>query len=180
MCAARGYTLMELAATVSIVAILTAVAVPSFATFRQNAERTAAVNAFFHALFLARSEAVKSGRVVSLCKSADGRACSEGEPTWSRGWMVFINRDGDDPPVRDPGEKRLFFYPGWNHGEITSNRSAYSFRPLRQGVVNGTIVFCDARGPAHARAIIISHTGRPRISRRDASNRALRCAGRSP
>lgn len=94
--------------------------------------------------------------------------------------MVFVNRDSDEPPARDRGEKRLFFYPGWTNGRITSNRVAYSFRPYRQTVVNGTILFCDSRGPEHARAIIISHTGRPRISRRDASNKALRCTGPQP
>jgi hypothetical protein len=37
-------------------------------------------------------------------------------------------------------------------------------------------VFCDAGGkPSDARAIIISHTGRPRIAARDASNKALQC-----
>ena len=55
-------------------------------------------------------------------------------------------------------------YEGWRSGRITSNRLAYSFRPYTQGVVNGTIMFCDARGPDHARAIIVSHTGRPRIA----------------
>ena len=44
-----------------------------------------------------------------------------------------------------------------------------------QGVVNGTLVFCDPRGSAHARAIIISHTGRPRVARLDADGKPLRC-----
>jgi hypothetical protein len=46
---------------------------------------------------------------------------------------------------------------------------------MAQAVVNGTIVFCDARGSAHARAIIISHTGRPRVAQRDADGKPLRC-----
>jgi hypothetical protein len=89
--------------------------------------------------------------------------------------MVFVNADRDETPVRDEGEPVLQVYQGWPRGHIWSNRVAYSFRPYVQGVVNGTIVFCDSRGSAEARAIIISHTGRPRISRRDASNRPLRC-----
>jgi len=41
--------------------------------------------------------------------------------------------------------------------------------------VNGTLVFCDPRGSSSARAIVISHTGRPRVSRRDSSNKPLKC-----
>jgi type IV fimbrial biogenesis protein FimT len=63
---------------------------------------------------------------------------------------------------------------------VTSNRLAYTFRPVTQRGVNGTIVFCDERGSIAARAIIISHTGRPRVAHVDADNRPLRCAAPSP
>lgn len=170
----QGVTLIEMLATVSLVAILGALAAPSFRNLTLNSERSATVNNFFHALFLARSEAIKRGAVVTVCKSADGSTClSSG--AWNSGWIVFVNQDHDEAPVRDEGEPILQVYSGWPRGEITSNRPAYSFRPYVQGVVNGTIIFCDSRGSAEARAIIISHTGRPRISQRDASNRPLQC-----
>jgi type IV fimbrial biogenesis protein FimT len=169
-----GVTLIEMMATIAVVAILGALAAPSFQNLTLNSERTATVNSFFHALFLARSEAIKRGEVVTVCKSADGSTClNSGE--WTSGWMVFVNKDRDDLPVRDQDEPILQVYPSRSRGQITSNRPAYSFRPYTQGVVNGTIVFCDSRGSAEARAIIISHTGRPRVSQRDASNRALQC-----
>ena len=91
------------------------------------------------------------------------------------GWIVFVNVDRDEPAIRDPSEPVLAAYEARPHVTITSNRVTYSFRPTVQGVVNGTIVFCDERGSAQARAIIISHTGRPRVSKRDSSGRALRC-----
>ena len=170
----HGVTLIEMLATISVVAILGALAAPSFQNLTLNSERTATVNSFFHALFLARSEAIKRGEVVTVCKSADGLTCLHaGE--WTSGWMVFVNKDRDEPPVRDEDEPVVQVYPSRSRGQITSNRPAYSFRPYTQGVVNGTIVFCDSRGSAEARAIIISHTGRPRVSQRDASNRALQC-----
>jgi type IV fimbrial biogenesis protein FimT len=171
----KGFTLIELITTVSIVAILTAVAAPSFSDLRHNAERTTAVNNFFHGLFLARSESIKRAQVITVCKSRDGSTC-DNEAEWHEGWMIFVNTDRDDLPVRDEGEAVLRVNQGWTGGTITSNRTAYSFRPYRQAVVNGTIVFCDPRGSAQARAIIISHTGRPRVAQRDASNRALRCS----
>ena len=177
MHANRGFTLTELLTTLAIVSILSTIAAPSFAQLRLNSARTAAVNQVFHAVFLARSEAIKSNRVVTMCKSRDGRQCARGASTaWTDGFIVFVNADRDEPAQVDPGEDILLLGDAWKTGQITSNREAYSFRPYTQGVVNGTLVFCDGRGSGEARAIIISHTGRPRISQRDASNRRLPCS----
>ena len=172
---ARGVTLIELITTISIMAIVTAIAAPTFSDLQRNAQRTTAVNSFFHGLFLARSESIKSGQVVTICKSIDGSNCNS-TAAWHDGWMIFVNTDRDDLPERDEGEAILHVGSRWDGGTITSNRAAYSFRPFRQAVVNGTIIFCDPRGSAHARAIIISHTGRPRVAQRDSNNRPLRCA----
>lgn len=171
----RGFTLHELLATLGVLGVLSALSVPSFANFERNARRTTAVNEFFHAVFLARSESIKRGGVVSLCKSLDGRSCAN-SAKWSDGWIVFVNLDRDDPPQVDANESVLQVYPGWRRGNVQSNRASFSFRPTTQGLVNGTIVFCDDRGPSEARAIIISHTGRPRVSQRDAENKPLRCS----
>ena len=175
MCRTAGTTLVELLTTLTIVAVLATVAVPSFHTFHLNNQRATVVNGFLHALFLARSEAIKRGQTVSVCRSSDGRNCESRSGDWRGGWIVFANRDRDDPPERDSGEDLIASSGGWPDGSITSNRGAYSFRPTTQGVVNGTIVFCDSRGSAYARAIIISHTGRPRVAQRDSEGKPLRC-----
>lgn len=174
--ACQGVTLVELMITIALVAILGTIAAPAFIDLRLDGARTATVNEFFHALFLARSEAIKRGRIVSLCPSMDGQSCAGREHPWTVGWIVFVNDDRDDPVERDSNEAIIAIYGSRTDIIITSNRPTYSFRPNVQGVVNGTIVFCDRRGSEHARAIIISHTGRPRVSQRDASGRPLRCA----
>lgn len=171
----QGVTLLELMTTLAAIAIVGTLSLPTLSSLRHNALRTAAVNDFFHALFFARSEAFKRADVVSLCKSADGRTCINRHPDWSAGWIVFANTDHDEPPVRDENEGILAVYPAWPGGRITSNRQSYSFRPFNQAVVNGTILFCDRRGSAEARAIIISSTGRPRVSHRASGNKPLRC-----
>ena len=175
MRASRGMTLLELMICLAILAIVSTLAAPGFSNLLNDAGRTAAVNEFIHALYLARSEAIKRGAIVSLCKSADGQNCMNRSPEWNTGWMVFVNLDRDELPERDRDEPIIAVYQGWPAGHISSNRNAYSFRPYLQGVVNGTLLFCDARGSAQARAIIISHTGRPRVAKRDSSNKPLRC-----
>jgi type IV fimbrial biogenesis protein FimT len=171
----RGFTLLELVITLSIAAVLLGLAVPSFGGMWLDSQRAVAVNALVHGIYLARSVAVGHGHVVSLCRSSDGRTCSNQTDDWQRGWIVFVNHDRDEPPVRDESEPVLAVQAPWSNGSITSNRRSYSFRPYRHAIVNGTVVFCDRRGSAQARAIIINAAGRPRVARRDSDNRPLRC-----
>jgi len=171
----HGVTLIELICALSVLAILISIAVPTFGALRYDTGRTTALNGFLHSLFLARSEALKRGSMVTLCPSTDAQQCSGRAGEWQRGWIVFANDDFDSPPQRDPEESILIVHAGWAEGAITSNRASFSLRSTPQGVINGTVVFCDPRGSAHARALIINNAGRPRLSQRDANNRPLPC-----
>ena len=175
MCKSAGTTLIQTLTTLAIVSVLATLAAPGMRDLHLDGRRTAAVNGLLHSLFLARSEAIKRAQIVSVCRSSDGLRCDYRAADWSVGWIVFVNDDRDDPPERDPAEALIFTSGPSPGGSILSNRRGYSFRPVTQAVVNGTLVFCDARGSAHARAIIISHTGRPRVAQRNAEGKPLRC-----
>jgi type IV fimbrial biogenesis protein FimT len=171
----RGVTLIETIASVAIAAIIGSIAIPSFVNLHRSAQRTAVVNDFVHDVFFARSEAIKRNSVVSICRSNDGKSCANKAANWNGGWIVFENLDGDQPADTDPGEPILARHAGVG-GSFTSNRVSFSFRPYDQGDVNGTLVYCAAKDDLkNARAIIISHTGRPRTSDKDASGKALKC-----
>ena len=92
---AHGFTLIELLVTIAIGAILLLVAVPNYITFVLNGRMAAQSNDFLSALQLARSEAVKRGFTVSVCKSADSASCTTAG-TWAQGWIVFtdVNSNG--------------------------------------------------------------------------------------
>jgi type IV fimbrial biogenesis protein FimT len=138
--------------------------------------RQVVVNDFLHSLYLARNRAIILNQVISICPSRDGVACENNNGNWQDGWIVFQNTDRDQPAERDADETVIYHHSGWVGGDISSNRVSFSFRPTEQADVNGTVVFCDLHGnPSDARAIIISHVGRPRVSTLDANNRALRC-----
>lgn len=171
----NGMTLFELMLSLSILAVAGTLAMPTFADLRRNAVRTTTVNDFLHALYLARSEAINRMEVVSVCKSDDGRTCGNQLSDWAGGWLVFANLDRDQPPQVDPDEPVLRTYPGWSGGSINANRPAFSFRPVTQIGVNGTVLFCDAGGSATARAIVISQTGRPRSTNQDGDGNPLSC-----
>jgi type IV fimbrial biogenesis protein FimT len=176
MRAIRGFTLWELMYAVAITGIVLAFGVPGLRTFALDSKRTANVNAFVLAVQLARSESFKRGRPVIVCKTADGVHCAGDELRYDAGWMVFVNEDDVAPPSRSAAEALLFRHVPDAGIRITSNRAVFEFRPDRRRSTNGTVTFCDERGDAGARAVIVSYTGRPRTSSRGPGNRRLVCA----
>jgi type IV fimbrial biogenesis protein FimT len=160
--------------SVAAAGILASLAVPAFSGLVLDSRRTAALNDFVIAVQLARSEAVKRGAEVVLCKSAGRESCtSTGE--WQPGWIVFVNSDEDAPPVRDKQETLIQVHAALPKARITANRNSFTFRPFRSASTNGTVTYCDSRGVPAARAIIVSPSGRPRISTRNSTGGLLKC-----
>jgi len=169
-------TLWELTLTLAFACVAAGLAVPSFRDVMLSARLTADVNGFVSAVQLARSEAAKRGRSVILCKTADRERCGGTEIDFDAGWMVFVDEDGGVLPARSAAEPLLFAYTPTSSGTIKSNRPVYEFRAFRRRSTNGTVTFCDARGGAAARAVIVSYTGRPRVALGTPTN-PLFCAG---
>jgi len=170
-----GFSLWELLCTLVVAALVFATGVPAFESFVLDARLTADVNAWVLAVQVARTEAAKRSRSVILCPTEDSARCSDaGSPV--RGWMVFVNLDDAFPPRRSAAEPLLYVHASEIKGSIVSNRPYYEFRPFRRDT-NGTTVFCDRRGTAAAKAVIVGYTGRPRAAVRDADGRPLQCAG---
>jgi type IV fimbrial biogenesis protein FimT len=172
---AFGFTLWELVWTLGIAGLLLGVGVPAFTGVVLDARRTADVNAFVLAVQLARSEAAKRGRTVIVCLTPDRQRCGGGDLASDTGFMTYVNLDDANPPARSPDEPLLYAHAPELRGTIVSNRPFYEFRPGRRST-NGTVVFCDRRGAAAARAVIVSFTGRPRVDTRDGDGRPLQCA----
>jgi type IV fimbrial biogenesis protein FimT len=171
-----GFTLWELIWTLLVAGVLLGLAVPSLRTVTLDARRIADVNGFVVAVQLARSEAAKRGRPVVLCQTFDRSRCGLSE-RYEAGWIVFVNEDDVSPPQRSPEEALLWVHQPRIEGTILGNREVFEFRPFRTRSTNGTLTFCDARGPEAARAVIVSYTGRPRVAAVDPRGAPLQCAG---
>jgi type IV fimbrial biogenesis protein FimT len=170
-----GASLFELLTTLAIIAVLVGLAAPGLARFLLDSRQTADINAFVAAVQLARSEAAKQARPAVLCTTADWTVCAGAAAGYEQGWMVFVDGDEELPPARDADERLLAAYEPVMAGTIRSNRTRFVFRPFWQRSTNGTVTFCDRRGRAAARAVIVSPTGRPRVSGAG-PGRVLECA----
>ncbi len=169
-----GLTVLELLLVLGIVAILALVVVPGLGRFVADLRMTTSVNAFVHAVHLARQEANKRGATATLCKSSGGLQC-DAAAEWADGWLVFVNQDQDDPPYVDADEPILHVNSGFANGSISANRNSFALRAFGKRSTNGTLVFCSHAADAVPRAVIVSYTGKPRISARTASGAPLRC-----
>jgi len=150
--------------TLAVLAILVSLAAPSFNDLIRDNRLSTQLNDFVASLHNARSEAVKRGIEITVCKSADNATCTVGG-NWEQGWLVFIDDNGDEQV--DAGETIL------NAGSalggdntLTGNANVadvikFDSRGFSQGF-NGTLTLCDARGASSARGIVISNTGRVR------------------
>jgi type IV fimbrial biogenesis protein FimT len=98
---ARGFTLLELMITISVAGVLLTVGVPSFVDLVRNNRAATNVNELLTALSIARSESIKRGWNVSVCRSSDGATCTG---AWSDGWIAFRDDAATDTAVPVVGE----------------------------------------------------------------------------
>jgi type IV fimbrial biogenesis protein FimT len=170
-----GYSLYELLATLALVAILLGLGLPSFSGVIARSRQHTEINALFHAIHLARKESIMRRQVVSLCPSLDGISC-EPSHDWSTGWLMFENDDRDEPPRRSPDEALLQVHKVAANIRITANRRGFTLRATQKRATNGTIVVCDQAGRVTPRALVVSYTGRPRVTLETSRGEAYSCA----
>jgi type IV fimbrial biogenesis protein FimT len=98
-----GFTLIELLVAVAIAAILLSLAAPSFTRLIQSTKISGSVNTFMADLRFARSEAIRLGGTVTMCRSSNPETTSASGPTcgagsvvgWESGWIVFQDKNSD-------------------------------------------------------------------------------------
>jgi type IV fimbrial biogenesis protein FimT len=85
-----GFTLTELMVTLAILAILLTIAVPSFEQTIASSRLTTATNDLYTSLVQARSDAIRQGQRMTICKSSDGAAC-DATANWNAGWITIAD-----------------------------------------------------------------------------------------
>ncbi len=164
----RGFSLIELMIALSLLSILIGLAVPGFASITRDTRLATSANNLLAALVLARSEAVKRGRRVTVCTSTDGGSCSA-DVGWHSGWIVFEDPDGD--ALRGAGEPVLLVGEGFAEGvrgtgngplrDYVSYVASGGTRQVGGALQMGRIKICNGGA---GRRIILNATGRPRVA----------------
>jgi type IV fimbrial biogenesis protein FimT len=100
----RGFTLIELLVVLAIAAILVMLSAPSFSRLIKSNSMASGVNTFMSDLRFARSEAIRLGGGVVMCRSdapeaaspACGAGAGPGNRGWVSGWIVYhdLNTNG--------------------------------------------------------------------------------------
>jgi len=99
---ALGFTLLELMVTVTVAGVIFAFGVPSFVDLVRNNRAATNVNELLTAFSIARSEAIRRGSNITVCRSSDGNACTAG--SWASGWIVIRDNAATDTAAPVVGE----------------------------------------------------------------------------
>ena len=159
--------MLELMITVSIASILLAVAVPGYQTLMRESRLTTQANELVTSLHYARSEAIKRGVRVSICKNSGSSSCANGGK-WQDGWLIFS--DIDTVGSVDNEDEVLRVFPSLNGSTLGSGSNFgnwISYLPNGRsrgngGLPNGTFSLCNQ---ASGRNIIVNNSGRPRVAK---------------
>ncbi len=168
----RGFTMVELVVTITVLAITLSLGVPQLQAIAANNRSATQTNELVGGLVFARSEATKRATPITVCRTVDPGACDgsaaqcvcSGDGDWAAGWLVFV--DPATPGVVDAGETVLRV-----HDEVGGRSSIFgsggslgshvSFNALGFNIAGtGTLTLCDVRGAQAAQAVIVSRTGR--------------------
>lgn len=132
-----GMTMIELLVTVTLAAMLMALAVPSYRYVTNSNRATTEVNGLLADLQFARSEAIKESQPVTVCPSTNGTSCVANSSTWNTGWIVFS--DQNNSHAVDTGDTILRVQKGFSVAgdSLTADNSVYFITYNREGFITG-------------------------------------------
>ncbi len=171
-----GVTLLELLTTMTIVMLMLGLGIPALKATVSSNRLTTSLNALAGSLAYTRSEAVKRNQEVVICKSIAGTHCTR-QGDWRYGWLVYVDTNQNqalDAEETILGAHRLSKLIQVDYRAFGS-RHYLVYRPNGATRNNGTFTFCDPNYPKAARALIISKTGRPRLSKVRADGSPIDC-----
>lgn len=151
----QGFTLLELIVTIAIIAILAAIAAPSFSRMMAGNQLQTAVGEWRTAFYLAQKEAIRRKTRVQICPSTDGEECASDLKNYKVGWIVWDmdaeNLIRDFPPTLKGNDEKitLNFNAGGgvkliflNNGRLTGNFVGANFTAENKRFDNLQIKLC--------------------------------------
>lgn len=164
-----GFSLIELVVALGIAAALMAFALPSVGRWIGNEQVMNQATLLAKSMQLARSEAIKRGHRVNLCKSADGVQCAE-TGGWDQGFLMHEDTgtkgevDGDDLVIRfEPQTRGIHVASNKPLADYVSFTAFGHARMLNGALQMGTFTVC--KPGFQAVDVVLVGSGRVRIAR---------------
>lgn len=167
--ASRGFTLVELAVTVAVLAIIAMVAVPSFTNLVRGNRLVSSANEMVAMLQTARAAAISNRATAVVCPTTDGATCSGAVGSH---WIATMTKNGATTLLRD----------ATLHSAITAKASAnlaaasskFTFTPNGFSAVgsktSGSLGLCAPQMPGNNGADVSASAGRISTARRAATS----------
>lgn len=151
----QGFTLIELLVALVIAGLLITAGVPRLSSVFSAASTASSTEELVGALAFARGQAIFRQEAVSVCSGTS--ACS-GSNTWTGGWIVFVDGNGDNNYSAAEPSDELLKVVEVTHGdiEITHSSDIITFDRLGENIAAAAsqFNFCSDSGADAARKTV--------------------------
>jgi type IV fimbrial biogenesis protein FimT len=177
----RGFTLLELMVSISMLGVVTAIAAPKFATFVANAHIRANANMLHTALFQARSYALTHQTTVIVCAAATPGldACEQNRQAnkqWHYGLILFADNNANNR--LDATDHLIRQLEINNKVQVVFNQRG-RLRFFADGHARSAGFYVCGEKSKKEAYLRLLHTGRARISGKLNKKQRARCLGSS-
>ena len=151
----RGFTLIEMMVTVTVLVITLAIAAPAMTGFVRSSQLRGTQTELIGALMLARSEATKRGAQVGVAAVTPASGAE-----FSQGWKVWVDANNDG--VVNASETVIREYPARKNNVRISTLAGETVASFKStGFANGSVTFniCGNSDPTRGQQVKLDTVG---------------------
>lgn len=167
----QGFTLLELLTKLTLLAVVLAVAIPSFNSALDSARQRTQINQLMSDLNFARSRAITSRHPVSICA---GQENCNGSRSWNGQIVIFEDLNGNGKVDTEDVQLRISRVDAgyeWKWRNFRKQRHMTYKPDGTTHSLNGTLILC--RHDLALKTIVINITGRARLGTPTADDHCL-------
>lgn len=159
----KGFTLIELMVSVTIVAVVAAIVIPNFNEFIIRMRVDNEISQLHRLLLTARNSAINTNQDVTLCPIDNNSRCTT---DWQNNIIVFIDTNDDDVYSAEMNEVIIRLKPPAKINDklqygLHRKRILFAATGRTTGWgSNGTLKYCPENNVELSRAIVIATSGR--------------------